>query len=121
MQQYQSPHKIKRWSAAWIAGIAIHLAVISVIAWHLIPDELVHISQTVPMPNATVELMPAQGIEPAVFFTSKPDHLNAEAAELYRIHDDGTRYGPLLGGGCIGLRQLAPMIGEYADLRVYRP
>ena len=25
----------------------------------------------------------------------------------------------LLQGGCIGLRQLAPMIGEYANLRVY--
>ncbi len=69
----------------------IHLAVISAIAWHLIPDELVHVSQTVPMPNTTVELLPAQGIEPAVFFTSKPGSLNAEAAELYRIHDDGTR------------------------------
>ena len=35
------------------------------------------------------------------------------------FHDDGSRYGPLLGGGCIGLRQLAPMIGEYRNLRVF--
>lgn len=39
--------------------------------------------------------------------------------EVLTFHDDGVRYGPLLGGGCIGLRQLAPMAGEYANLRVY--
>ena len=39
--------------------------------------------------------------------------------EVLSFHDDGRQYGPLLGGGCIGLRQLAPMIGEYANLRVY--
>ena len=44
-----------------------------------------------------------------------------DGLRILHFHDDGTRYGPLLGGGCIGLRQLAPMIGEYADLRVYRP
>ena len=40
--------------------------------------------------------------------------------EVLRFHDDGASWGPLLGGGHIGLRQLAPMIGEYANLRVYR-
>ena len=39
--------------------------------------------------------------------------------EVLSFHDDGAQYGPLLGGGCIGLRQLAPMVGEYANLRVY--
>lgn len=39
--------------------------------------------------------------------------------EVLTFHDDGAQYGPLLGGGRIGLRQLAPMIGEYANLRVY--
>ena len=39
--------------------------------------------------------------------------------EVLNFHDDGVQYGPLLQGGCIGLRQLAPMIGEYANLRVY--
>lgn len=39
--------------------------------------------------------------------------------EVLRFHDDGAQYGPLLGGGRVGLRQLAPMIGEYANLRVY--
>ncbi len=41
--------------------------------------------------------------------------------ELLSFHDDGSRYGPRLGGGCIGLRQLAPMVGEYRNLRVFRP
>ena len=39
--------------------------------------------------------------------------------EVLTFQDDGRQYGPLLGGGCIGLRQLAPMAGEYANLRVY--
>ncbi len=41
--------------------------------------------------------------------------------EVLTYHDDGCTFGPVLGGGCIGLRQLAPMVGEYADLRVYEP
>lgn len=32
--------------------------------------------------------------------------------------DDGQTYGPLLGGGKIGLRQMAPMVAEYANLTV---
>lgn len=39
--------------------------------------------------------------------------------EIFRFHDDGERYGQLLGGGKIGFRQLAPLIGEYANLKVY--
>lgn len=39
--------------------------------------------------------------------------------KLFTFEDDGQRFGPLLGGGKIGLRQLAPMVGEYADLRIY--
>ena len=39
--------------------------------------------------------------------------------EVLFFHDDGAQFGPLLGGGRVGLRQLAPMIGEYANLRVY--
>jgi hypothetical protein len=34
--------------------------------------------------------------------------------------DDGPTYGPLLGGGKIGFRQMAPTVARYADLRVYR-
>ena len=42
-----------------------------------------------------------------------------EEVEVFRFVDDGETYGPLLSGGRIGFRQLAPMIGEYADLKVY--
>lgn len=44
---------------------------------------------------------------------------SVDGLEVLRFHDDGTTYGPLLGGGCIGLRQLAPMEGEYANLKVF--
>ena len=39
--------------------------------------------------------------------------------EVLCFSDDGKTWGPLLGGGKIGLRQLAPMIGEYSDWKVY--
>ena len=39
--------------------------------------------------------------------------------EILHFHDDGSSFWPLLGGGCIGLRQLAPMIGEYRNLLVF--
>ena len=38
---------------------------------------------------------------------------------VFSFEDDGETYGPLLGGGRIGFRQLAPMVGEYGNLRVY--
>ncbi|MBR0365384.1 MAG: DUF1961 family protein, partial [Clostridia bacterium] len=34
--------------------------------------------------------------------------------------DDGEEYGAVLGGGKIGFRQMAPMIGEYSNLKVYQ-
>lgn len=40
--------------------------------------------------------------------------------EIFRFEDDGVTYGPLLKGGKIGFRQLAPFIGEYEDLKVYK-
>lgn len=39
--------------------------------------------------------------------------------KLYEFIDDGVSYGPLLEDGCIGFRQLAPMVAEYRDLKVY--
>ena len=42
-----------------------------------------------------------------------------EEVEVFRYVDDGETYGPCLTGGKIGFRQLAPMIAEYADLKVY--
>ena len=38
---------------------------------------------------------------------------------VFSWQDDGKEYGPVLGGGKIGFRQMAPMIGEYSDLKVY--
>ena len=41
--------------------------------------------------------------------------------ELPILHwvDDGATYGPVRGGGRIGFRQMAPLIAEYANLKVY--
>ena len=39
--------------------------------------------------------------------------------EIFRFEDDGETYGPLLQGGKIGFRQLAPLIAEYGNLKVY--
>lgn len=39
--------------------------------------------------------------------------------EVFRFEDDGETYGPLLQGGKIGFRQLAPLIAEYGSLKVY--
>ncbi len=38
---------------------------------------------------------------------------------IFNWQDDGHTYGPLLGEGKIGFRQMAPLIAEYADLKVY--
>jgi hypothetical protein len=38
---------------------------------------------------------------------------------LLRFVDDGQTYGPPLGGGKIGFRQMAPLIAEYANLQVH--
>lgn len=37
---------------------------------------------------------------------------------LFEWTDEGKRYGPVLGGGRIGFRQMAPLVGEYANLKV---
>lgn len=39
--------------------------------------------------------------------------------EVFSFEDDGVTYGDLLKGGKIGFRQLAPLVAEYSDLRVY--
>ncbi len=38
---------------------------------------------------------------------------------VFAWQDDGETYGPLLGGGRIGFRQMAPLLAEYANLQVY--
>jgi hypothetical protein len=39
---------------------------------------------------------------------------------IFQFVDDGRTYGPLLGGGVFGFRQLAPLVAEYANLTVRR-
>ena len=38
--------------------------------------------------------------------------------EIFRYEDDGVTFGPVLGEGKVGFRQLAPMVAEYRNLRV---
>ncbi|MBT2288700.1 DUF1961 family protein [Paenibacillus albidus] len=38
---------------------------------------------------------------------------------LFTWTDDGSSWGPLLSGGKIGFRQMAPLIAEYSDLSIY--
>lgn len=39
--------------------------------------------------------------------------------ETFAFEDDGVTYGERLGCGRIGFRQLAPLVAQYSDLRVY--
>ncbi len=39
--------------------------------------------------------------------------------EVFRYKDDGVTYGERLGKGCIGFRQLAPLVGAYRNLKVF--
>ena len=49
-----------------------------------------------------------------------PDvELGVEGRRIIRFHDDGQTYGPVLGGGRIGLRQMQWMEARYRDFRVY--
>lgn len=43
-------------------------------------------------------------------------------ADLPLLHfsDDGETFGPVLGGGKIGFRQMSPLIAEYANLTVHK-
>lgn len=51
------------------------------------------------------------------FSIGNSDH---EPVVLFHWRDDAERYGPILTSGKIGFRQMTPMIGEYANLRVHR-
>jgi hypothetical protein len=39
--------------------------------------------------------------------------------EIFKWKDDGSTFGPLLEGGKIGFRQMAPLVAEYSNLKVY--
>jgi hypothetical protein len=38
---------------------------------------------------------------------------------VFRYIDDGVTYGPVLGKGKIGFRQMSPLIAEYSDLQIF--
>jgi hypothetical protein len=38
---------------------------------------------------------------------------------IFQWRDDGLKFGPPLGGGKVGFRQMAPLIAEYANLTVH--
>lgn len=40
--------------------------------------------------------------------------------QIFSWRDDGEKYGPVLGAGKIGFRQMAPLVAEYEDLQVHR-
>jgi hypothetical protein len=40
--------------------------------------------------------------------------------DIFEFIDDGNTYGSILKGGKIGFRQLAPLVAEYANLKVYK-
>ena len=43
---------------------------------------------------------------------------NINHLQIFEFDDDGISYGDILTGGCIGFRQLSPMVAEYRNLRV---
>jgi len=57
-------------------------------------------------------------IGPSVSFTIAGVNDWQPEIEVLRWTDDGQSYGPVLGAGRIGFRQMAPLIAEYANLRV---
>ncbi|NQX58807.1 DUF1961 family protein [Paenibacillus qinlingensis] len=47
-------------------------------------------------------------------------HFAINELPILEWEDDGRTFGPILGSGKIGFRQMAPLIAEYANLQVYR-
>jgi len=55
---------------------------------------------------------------PEVRFRVKGPASHHPEIEVLTWRDDGKTWGPVLGGGRIGFRQMAPLIAEYGSLRV---
>lgn len=69
-----------------------------------------------PIPEAAEALKP---YTIAVIKKGNQVRFFVEGLAIFTFEDDANTYGPLLSGGKIGFRQLAPMVGEYGNLRVY--
>ncbi|MEJ6952270.1 DUF1961 family protein [Natronospora cellulosivora (SeqCode)] len=76
--------------------------------------------------------MVAQGADPipSVIDAKSPYHISLLKNKAYiefsindltvlKWNDDGDEYGPILGGGKIGFRQMSPLIAEYSNLKIY--
>ncbi len=52
----------------------------------------------------------------------KPDYISFSINDLRLLEffDDGETFGPQLQDGKLGFRQLAPLIGEYRNLKVFK-
>lgn len=74
----------------------------------------------------------AQGADPipSVIYATPPYHMQLDKfgteinffindLKVLQWVDDGITYGPVHSGGKIGFRQMAPLIGEYANLKVH--
>lgn len=69
-----------------------------------------------PIPDAE------EAVEPYRMAVRKKGNLitfSVNELEVFRFEDDGVTYGSLLEGGKIGFRQLAPLVAEYGNLKVY--
>lgn len=69
-----------------------------------------------PIPSAA-DAMPPYHISLVKFSNEIIFKINDLA--IFQWKDDGITYGPLLAGGKIGFRQMAPMMAEYSNLKVY--
>ncbi len=45
-------------------------------------------------------------------------HFRINGLPIFTWIDDGATYGPVLAGGRIGFRQMAPLVAEYAHLEI---
>lgn len=70
-----------------------------------------------PIPNVTDAKGPYE-----MMIIKKNQHiiLKINGLEILHYVDDGITYGAKLKEGRIGFRQLAPMIAEYSDFKVYK-
>lgn len=70
-----------------------------------------------PIPHVTDAKGPYE-----IMIIKKNEHiiLKINGLEILHYVDDGITYGSKLKEGRIGFRQLAPMIAEYSDFKVYK-
>ncbi len=68
-----------------------------------------------PIPDASVD---SPWYSMTIVKQSGRIRFNINHLQIFEFDDDGISYGDILTGGCIGFRQLSPMVAEYRNLRV---